>query len=155
MNIDARIPWSRFRSFAEAVRRDPDQQLRWVVLTDGQEDLLRQVYTAAKRYKVDLLFSICRLHSFSIKMSNFYGRRRRKAELVAIFKVKLALSGERRNPRNTGAWVTDIFRDTLELRGRPCSHGLRTPTLGTWGRRLVSSLVGWGDCRSRDRTRLL
>jgi len=48
LNIDARIPWSRF---AEAVRRDPDQQLRWVVLTDGQEDLLRQVYTAAKRYQ--------------------------------------------------------------------------------------------------------
>jgi len=28
---------------AEAVRRDPDQQMRWVVLTDGQPDLLRQV----------------------------------------------------------------------------------------------------------------
>jgi hypothetical protein len=42
-------------AFAEAVRRDPDQQLRWVVLPDGQEDLLRQVQAAAKRYKVDLL----------------------------------------------------------------------------------------------------
>ena len=28
------------QAFAEAVRRDPEQQLRWVVLTDGQEDLL-------------------------------------------------------------------------------------------------------------------
>jgi hypothetical protein len=43
------------QAFAEAVRRDPDQQLRWVVLTDGQEDLLRQVAAAAKRYKVDIV----------------------------------------------------------------------------------------------------
>jgi hypothetical protein len=43
------------QAFAEAVRRDPDQQLRWVVLTDGQEDLLRQVAAAAKRYKVEIV----------------------------------------------------------------------------------------------------
>ena len=29
--------------------------MRWVVLTDGQEDLLRQVSAAAKRYKVDIV----------------------------------------------------------------------------------------------------
>jgi hypothetical protein len=34
------------QGFAEAVRRDPDQKMRWVVLTDGQEDLLRQVDAA-------------------------------------------------------------------------------------------------------------
>lgn len=43
------------QGFAEAVRRDPDQQMHWVVLTDGQEDLLRQVYAAAKRYKVEIM----------------------------------------------------------------------------------------------------
>ena len=42
------------QGFQEAMRRDPDQRLRWVVLTDGQEDLLRQVYAAAKRYKVEI-----------------------------------------------------------------------------------------------------
>jgi len=42
------------QGFQEAIRRDPDQRLRWVVLTDGQEDLLRQVYAAAKRYKVEI-----------------------------------------------------------------------------------------------------
>ena len=41
--------------FQEAIRRDPDQRLQWVVLTDGQEDLLRQVYAAAERYKVDII----------------------------------------------------------------------------------------------------
>jgi hypothetical protein len=43
------------QAFLEAMRRDPDQQMRWVVLTDGQEDLLRQVAAAAKRYKVDIV----------------------------------------------------------------------------------------------------
>jgi len=43
------------QAFAEAVRRDPDQKMRWVVLTDGQEDRLRQVAAAAKRYKVDIV----------------------------------------------------------------------------------------------------
>jgi hypothetical protein len=36
------------------LRRDPDQQMRWVVLSDGQDELLRQVYAAAKRYKVEI-----------------------------------------------------------------------------------------------------
>jgi hypothetical protein len=43
------------QGFAEAVRRDPDQRMRWVVLTDGHPDRLRQVYACAKRYKVDIL----------------------------------------------------------------------------------------------------
>lgn len=34
------------QGFLEALRRDPEQQMRWVVLTDGQEDLLRQVDAA-------------------------------------------------------------------------------------------------------------
>ena len=42
------------QGFQEAMRRDPEQRLHWVVLTDGQEDLLRQVYAAAKRYKVEI-----------------------------------------------------------------------------------------------------
>jgi len=40
--------------FAEALRRDPEQTMRWVVLADGQEELIRQVQAAAKRYKVDV-----------------------------------------------------------------------------------------------------
>jgi hypothetical protein len=42
------------QGFQEAMRRDPEQQRQWVVLSDGQEDLLRQIYTAAKRYKVEI-----------------------------------------------------------------------------------------------------
>jgi hypothetical protein len=43
------------RAFEEAVRRDPDQTMRWVVLTNGQEGLLRQVPVAVKRYKVEIV----------------------------------------------------------------------------------------------------
>lgn len=42
-------------AFAEALRRDPEQRMCWVVLTDGQEDLLRQVAASAKRYKVEIV----------------------------------------------------------------------------------------------------
>ena len=43
------------QAFAEALRRDPEQQMHWVVLSDGNEDLLRQVAAAARRYKVDII----------------------------------------------------------------------------------------------------
>jgi hypothetical protein len=43
------------QGFEEAVRRDPDQRMHWVVLIDGGEDLQRQVYAAARRYKVDII----------------------------------------------------------------------------------------------------
>ena len=39
-------------AFLEAIRRDPDQQMKWVVLIDGNEDLIRQVDVMACRYKV-------------------------------------------------------------------------------------------------------
>ncbi len=42
------------QGFQVAMRRDPEQKMRWVVLTDAQDDLLRQVYAAAKRYKVEI-----------------------------------------------------------------------------------------------------
>ena len=42
------------QGFQEAMRRDPQQRMRWVVLTDGQDELLRQVYAATKRYKVQI-----------------------------------------------------------------------------------------------------
>ena len=40
--------------FAEALRRDPEQTMRWVVLVDGQEELVRQVQAVADRYKVEV-----------------------------------------------------------------------------------------------------
>jgi len=40
--------------FMEALRRDPQQQMRWVVLTDGQDELIRQVESIAARHKLDI-----------------------------------------------------------------------------------------------------
>jgi hypothetical protein len=37
-------------AFAEAKRRDPEGRREWVVLVDGQEDQLREVYAAIKRH---------------------------------------------------------------------------------------------------------
>ncbi len=42
------------QAILEAIRRDPEQRMRWVVLTDGQKDLLRQIYAVTKRHKVEI-----------------------------------------------------------------------------------------------------
>ena len=42
------------QAILEAIRRDPEERMRWVVLTDGQKDLLRQIYAVTKRYKVEI-----------------------------------------------------------------------------------------------------
>jgi hypothetical protein len=86
------------QAFAEAVRRDPDQQLRWVVLTDGQEDLLRQVAAAAKRYKVAVVVVQDFIHV-----------------LEYLWKAAYALHPEHAEERED--WVRD--RATAVLHGRP------------------------------------
>ena len=40
------------QGFAEAQRRDPEHRLKWVVLIDGQEELICQVEAAIARYNV-------------------------------------------------------------------------------------------------------
>jgi hypothetical protein len=41
--------------FAEAKRRDPDADRRWVMLVDGQEEQLRQVYAAIERHEASVI----------------------------------------------------------------------------------------------------
>ena len=40
------------QGFQEALRRDPDQTMEWVVLIDGQTDLIRQVEAQAEKHQV-------------------------------------------------------------------------------------------------------
>jgi hypothetical protein len=56
-------PWARVEAamgtvieqgFEEAMRRDPDPRMRWGVLTDGGEDLRRQIDAAARRHQVEI-----------------------------------------------------------------------------------------------------
>ena len=94
------------QGFAEAVRRDPDQRMRWVVLSDGQEDLLRQVYAAAKRYKVDIVVVQDFVHV-----------------LEYLWKAAHALHPDAAEERE--AWVMDRAHAVLQGRAQDVAVGLR------------------------------
>jgi hypothetical protein len=92
--------------FVEAIRRDPDQQMKWVVLVDGNEDLLRQVYATAKRYKVD-----------SVVVQDFIH------VLEYLWKAAHALHPDR--PEERERWVGDRAKAVLEGHAREVAIGLR------------------------------
>ncbi len=94
------------QAFAEAMRRDPDQTMRWVVLTDGQEDLLRQVAAAAKRYKVDVVLVQDFVHV-----------------LEYLWKAAYALHPQDGEERES--WVMDRATAVLEGRAQDVAVGLR------------------------------
>ena len=94
------------QGFAEAVRRDPEQKMHWVVLTDGNEDLLRQVAAAAKRYKVEIVLVQDFIHV-----------------LEYLWKAAYALHPEAAEERE--AWVMDRAKAVLEGRARDVAVGLR------------------------------
>jgi len=94
------------QAFCEAVRRDPHQQLRWVVLTDGQEDLLRQVAATAKRYKVDIVVVQDFIHV-----------------LEYLWKAAYALHPEAAEERES--WVMARATAVLEGRAQDVAVGLR------------------------------
>ena len=94
------------QAFLEAVRRDPDQQMCWVVLTDGHEDLLRQVSAAAKRYKVDVVLVQDFVHV-----------------LEYLWKAAYALHPQDAATRDD--WVMDRASAVLQGRARDVAVGLR------------------------------
>jgi hypothetical protein len=92
--------------FEEAIRRDPDQRLQWVVLSDGQEELLRQVYAAAERYKVDIIVVQDFVHV-----------------LEYLWKAGHALHPE--EPQERESWVQDRAAAVLAGRAPDVAVGLR------------------------------
>jgi hypothetical protein len=94
------------QGFAEAVRRDPHQRMRWVVLSDGQEDLLRQIAAAAKRYKVDIVVVQDFVH-------------------VLEYLWKAAYALHRENGEQREHWVMERANAILEGRARDVAVGLR------------------------------
>ena len=94
------------QGFAEAVRRDPDQRMVWVVLTDGHPDLLRQVSACAQRYKVDIIVIQDFVHV-----------------LEYLWKAAYALHPETAEERE--GWVMDRAKAVLEGRARDVAVGLR------------------------------
>jgi hypothetical protein len=94
------------QGFEEAVRRDPDQRMCWVVLSDGQEDLLRQIYAAAKRYKVDIIVVQDFVHV-----------------LEYLWKAAYALHPKAAEERER--WVMDRAKAVLQGRAQDVAVGLR------------------------------
>ena len=94
------------QGFEEALRRDPQQRMRWVVLTDGQEDLLRQVYAAARRYKVEIVVVQDFVHV-----------------LEYLWRAAYALHPESAEPRE--GWVMNRARAVLQGRALDVAVGLR------------------------------
>jgi hypothetical protein len=94
------------QAFEEALRRDPHQRLRWVVLTDGQDDLLRQVAASAKRYKVEIVVVQDVVHV-----------------LEYLWKAAFALHPDDAETRE--AWVMDRARAVLQGKAKDVAVGLR------------------------------
>lgn len=92
--------------FAEALRRDPDQKMRWVVLTDGQDELIRQVQAAADRYKVEITIVQDFIHA-----------------LEYLWKAAHALHPHDATARE--AWVLDRAHALLHGKARDVAIGLR------------------------------
>jgi len=94
------------QGFEEAIRRDPQQRMPWVALTDGQDDLLRQVYAAAKRYKVEITLVQDFVHV-----------------LEYLWKAGHALHPDQ--PEERESWVLDRAEAVLEGRAQDVAVGLR------------------------------
>jgi hypothetical protein len=94
------------QGFAEALRRDPEQRMRWVVLTDGQEDLLRQVDAAARRYQVEVTVVQDFVHV-----------------LEYLWKAAHALHPQ--DPEERESWVRGRASAVLEGRAQDVAVGLR------------------------------
>jgi hypothetical protein len=94
------------QAFAEAVRRDPEQKMHWVVLTDGNEDLLRQVAAAAKRYKVEIALVQDFIHV-----------------LEYLWKAAYALHPDAAEARES--WVMERTTAVLQGRAQDVAVGLR------------------------------
>ncbi len=94
------------QGFQEAMRRDPEQRMRWVVLTDGQEELLRQVYAGAKRYKVEITLVQDFAHV-----------------LEYLWKAGHALHPQ--DPEQREGWVLDRAEAVLEGKAQDVAVGLR------------------------------
>jgi hypothetical protein len=93
-------------AFLEAIRRDPDQQMKWVVLIDGNEDLIRQVEVMASRYKVDVEVVQDFVHV-----------------LEYLWKAAHALHPDQ--PTERERWVGERAQAVLEGQAREVAIGLR------------------------------
>ena len=94
------------QGFEEAMRRDADQTMRWGVLTDGGEELLRQVDAAARRPQVEIT-----------QVQDFVH------VLEYLWKAAYALHPEGAEARER--WVMERAKAVLQGRAHEVAVGLR------------------------------
>lgn len=94
------------QGFQEAIRRDPEQQMKWVVLIDGQTELIRQVVAAVDKFKVEVTVTQDIIHVIEY-----------------LWKAAHALHTE--SPLKREEWVQDRTWELLKGNAQNVATGLR------------------------------
>ncbi len=96
------------QGFREALRRDPEQQLEWVVLIDGQTDLIRQVEAQAEKHDVEVTIIQDFIHVIEY-----------------LWKAAHALYPEKENAEKREEWVRGRTLEILRGNAQSVASGIR------------------------------
>jgi hypothetical protein len=96
------------QGFREALRRDPEQRMEWVVLIDGQTDLIRQVEAQAEKHDVKVTIIQDFIHVVEY-----------------LWKAVHALYPEKENSEKREKWVHGRTLEILKGNAQNVASGLR------------------------------
>ena len=96
------------QGFQEALRRDPEQKMEWVVLIDGQTDLIRQVEAQAEKHDVKVTIIQDFIHVIEY-----------------LWKAAHALYPEKENAEKREEWVRGRTLEILKGNAQSVASGLR------------------------------
>jgi hypothetical protein len=96
------------QGFQEALRRDPEQKIEWVVLIDGQTDLIRQVEAQAEKHDVKVTIIQDFIHVIEY-----------------LWKAAHALYSEKENAEKREEWVRGRTLEILKGNAQGVATGLR------------------------------
>ena len=96
------------QGFREALRRDPEQEMEWVVLIDGQTDLIRQVEAQAEKHDVKITVIQDFIHVVEY-----------------LWKAVHALYPEKENAEKREKWVQGRTLEILKGNAQSVASGLR------------------------------
>ncbi len=96
------------QGFQEALRRDPEQKMEWVVLIDGQTDLIRQVEAQAEKHEVEVTIIQDFIHVIEY-----------------LWKAAHALYPEKENAEKREEWVRGRTFEILKGNAQRVASGLR------------------------------
>jgi hypothetical protein len=94
------------QGFQEALRRDSEPKMKWVVLIDGQTELIRQVFNAAEKFKVEVTVTQDIIH-------------------VIEYLWKAAHTLHTDSPSKREEWVRNRTREILKGNAQNVASGLR------------------------------